>query len=284
MFRQGDIISYTENRNSSDSKGSVSFGIYLNMCRLKRKITLKKLCHGLCSVSYLAEIMHGKKRADWQLRNRLLERTGENGLDHEIYFGYEEAVEWERQRDILIALEDCKIIQAAEKLADYAEEYGIFAGSRSGVTSRLRRQFYYGMQGMSGVFGWNRNSEQIRSCRKPRKVRSCGKREQVGSRRKPGKVRSCGKREQVGSRRNPGQVGSCRKQEQIGSRGNPGQVRNGRKSGRTRKSETAGVPGGSASFRTWNRRLCLGRQSGLLFPGRTVTPFMEWRSQSRNLI
>lgn len=64
MFRQGDIISYTENRNSSDSKGSVSFGIYLNMCRLKRKITLKKLCHGLCSVSYLAEIMHGKKRAD----------------------------------------------------------------------------------------------------------------------------------------------------------------------------------------------------------------------------
>lgn len=40
MFRQGDIVSYTENRNSSDSKGSVSFGIYLNMCRLKRKITL----------------------------------------------------------------------------------------------------------------------------------------------------------------------------------------------------------------------------------------------------
>ncbi len=212
MFRQGDIISYTENRNSSDSKGSVSFGIYLNMCRLKRKITLKKLCHGLCSVSYLAEIMHGKKRADWQLRNRLLERTGENGLDHEIYFGYEEAVEWERQRDILIALEDCKIIQAAEKLADYAEEYGIFDGSRSGVTSRLRRQFYYGMQGMCRSLWMEQEfgaDQELQKAEEGQELR------EAGAGREPQESGAGRKLQETGADREPRESGAGQERQEV---------------------------------------------------------------------
>ena len=150
------------------SEDGIRFGTYLDKKRQEKGITTGELCRGLCSEGFLADIRHGKKNADWHLRSRLLERAGSNGVDHEVYLGYEEFKEWEMQRGILTALEDRDTDRAAKKLDEYAEKYGMSSeGSKAGgesqkdgnITKRLRRQFYLGMRGWCRSLQGGQDSE-----------------------------------------------------------------------------------------------------------------------------
>lgn len=143
------------------------FGAYLKAHRMIRKVTLKELGEGLCTVSMLMAIERGEKSAGWLLRERLLDRVGVSSDEYESYLTYEEYNESSMQEEIVTALHRGEAGRAAAKLTEYAEKYGIAdeglrkdmeeagvkaAPSKKNVrkddaAGRLRRQFYLGMKG-----------------------------------------------------------------------------------------------------------------------------------------
>lgn len=151
LIQKGKIVEEKGVEQDSGFTGRL-YGSYLKMKRLLHGMKGKQISRGVCSDSILTEIEKGKKSVNWLLRERLLQRVGVARDVYADYLDYEEYAEWEKQKEILKALERKDTEEMAmllEKYAtDYLEKKDIGRGEEKEVFRRLRRQFYLGMKGI----------------------------------------------------------------------------------------------------------------------------------------
>lgn len=74
---------------------------YLYTLRNSQKITLEKLCEGICSFGMAAKIERGERIPNLLLRQRLLNRLGIAGSDFKIYVNNDEYEKWTMRQLIL---------------------------------------------------------------------------------------------------------------------------------------------------------------------------------------
>lgn len=110
----------------------------LKRIRREENVYLEQLAEGLMSVSQLARIEKGQRPIPKNLRDRLLGRLGVASDLYENLLSVEDHEAWERQRDILCAVERRDTRRAQELVFAYEKE--------PPVNDRIKRQFCLVMQ------------------------------------------------------------------------------------------------------------------------------------------
>ena len=96
------------------------FSNYLLTLRNSRKITLEKLCEGVCSFGMAAKIERGERIPNLLLRQRLLNRLGIAGSDFRIYVSNDEYQKWTMRQLILKNIVHRNVDEAERMLQKYS--------------------------------------------------------------------------------------------------------------------------------------------------------------------
>ena len=106
---------------------------FLKVARRNRRISLRELSAGICTVSMLQRVENGERHLDWMVRNRIVGRLGINSEDFEDYVHNDEYVIYELQMKLVAAIESQNMIEAELARDNYAKK----------ITSkdRVQRQF-----------------------------------------------------------------------------------------------------------------------------------------------
>lgn len=96
------------------------FSNYLLTLRNSRKITLEKLCEGVCSFGMAAKIERGERIPNLLLRQRLLNRLGISGSDFQIYVSNDEYQKWTMRQLILKNIVHRNVDEAERMLQKYS--------------------------------------------------------------------------------------------------------------------------------------------------------------------
>ena len=96
------------------------FSNYLLTLRNSRKITLEKLCEGVCSFGMAAKIERGERIPNLLLRQRLLNRLGISGSDFQIYVSNDEYQKWTMRQLILKNIVHRNVDESERMLQKYS--------------------------------------------------------------------------------------------------------------------------------------------------------------------
>ena len=114
------------------------FSKYLQTLRVNQKVTLEKLCEGICSFGMAAKIERGERIPNLLLRERLLNRLGISGSAFKIYVSNDEYQKWLVRQSILKNIVHKNVQLAEQVLREYAEMID--------VEDCIAKQFVYSMQ------------------------------------------------------------------------------------------------------------------------------------------
>ena len=92
------------------------FGNLLKQKRMKQNITQEQLAEGICTIATISKIEQGEVVLEKSIRDRLLERLGENSYDYENYVTAKEYEKWKAEFLLLDALDDENLREAEWKL------------------------------------------------------------------------------------------------------------------------------------------------------------------------
>lgn len=120
--------------NGSD----IHFNIFLAAMRKGKKITLKRLGWGLCSISMIGRIESGERQPDKLMRDRLMDRLGMVNDGFEDFLPPDEYALWKERQNLLQAIEN-KDIETAERLIHQYE-------MNNTCNNSIERQFYLTMK------------------------------------------------------------------------------------------------------------------------------------------
>ncbi len=99
MFHDA-LMPFAERRIIRMNIKNGNIGKIINHLRQEKKITLKKLCYGICSVSTLHRIETGEREGDIFLLQRLLEKLGGTLEDYEVFISKKELENYMHQEEI----------------------------------------------------------------------------------------------------------------------------------------------------------------------------------------
>lgn len=116
------------------------FSGFLRQVRKEENVPLEQLAEGLMTTSQLARIEKGQRSVSKHTRDRLMGRMGISSDLFENLLNIEDYVAWERQHDILCAIEQKEFSTAQELIAGYEQqEPGV-------VGDKIKQQFCLVMQ------------------------------------------------------------------------------------------------------------------------------------------
>ena len=99
------------------------FGNLLKKKRMRQNIKQEQLAEGICKITVISKIEQGELVAEQSIRDRLLERLGENSYDYENYVTAKEYEKWKAEFLLLDALDDENLKEAELKLQQYEKSY-----------------------------------------------------------------------------------------------------------------------------------------------------------------
>lgn len=121
-----------------DRKKAKQFHQFINELRVKRDISMERLCEGLCSRRMVCYLERGERAPDKLLQDRILERLGVGAEDYEYFLFYDEYDRWEARQRILHNITWENRERAKRLLHNYRMTYD--------MNNPLERQFCLSMQ------------------------------------------------------------------------------------------------------------------------------------------
>lgn len=116
------------------------FSRFLRQVRKEENVSLEQLAEGLMTTSQLARIEKGQRSVCKYTRDRLMGRMGISSDLFENLLNIEDYVAWERQHDILCAIEQKEFSTAQELIAGYEQQ------EPGAVGDKIKQQFCLVMQ------------------------------------------------------------------------------------------------------------------------------------------
>lgn len=100
----------------NSTEDEIDLGILINHIREDKKISLEKLCKGICTKGYLFESIKGLKNPNHSIISLLLQRLGLDEYEYEDYISNLEYKKYINKKDIFNLLENEDADKAMEKL------------------------------------------------------------------------------------------------------------------------------------------------------------------------
>lgn len=99
-------------------RDKIKFHYLFNSTREYRKVSLEKVCHGMCSESMMYYIESGERLPNYRIRNRLMARLGVSSEEYEDFVQFDEYERWEKCQKLIDAVEVRDVDGATDILND----------------------------------------------------------------------------------------------------------------------------------------------------------------------
>ncbi|MBR6643821.1 MAG: helix-turn-helix transcriptional regulator [Lachnospiraceae bacterium] len=100
------------------------FGEFLTRQREEKQVARDALGEGLFLPNQMGKVERGERYPQKPVRDRLLSRLGESGVDYECFLQSDEYEDWEERRNILDCLDKLELDRAEQLLMSYEEKHG----------------------------------------------------------------------------------------------------------------------------------------------------------------